>query len=103
MRNRILGIFTFLLLMQPLLANGAYNSDGRFNRVFSYFPHMMGMGVFFMFIPIIVLAILVWLFLRNNKKYENRIPNALDILKKRYAKGEISKEGFTQMKKDLAE
>ena len=35
----------------------------------------------------------------NNKSTELETP--LDLLKKRYAKGEISREEFEQMKKDL--
>ncbi|MGC8554072.1 MAG: SHOCT domain-containing protein [Candidatus Acidulodesulfobacterium sp.] len=33
---------------------------------------------------------------------ENRSESAMDILNKRYAKGEITKEEFERMKKDIA-
>ena len=60
-------------------------------------------GWFFWIIIIGLIFVLIWTNTRERNKY---IPfdgkeTALDILKKRYAKGEITKEQFDQMKKDL--
>jgi len=62
---------------------------------------MYGMGGSFMGIIWIVVFVLigvgVYHFLKNKEGDET----AHDILKKRYAKGEISKKQYEQMKKDL--
>jgi putative membrane protein len=59
----------------------------------------------FMWILIIALIfILIWSNARERDKYlpfDNKSEDAMDILKKRYAKGEITKEQFQQMKDDL--
>ena len=68
--------------------------------------HMMGMGGFWMFpfFPIIILvAILHFVFGRNRRCWSGHDSgdSALEILKKRYAKGEITNAEFEEMKKDL--
>ncbi len=57
---------------------------------------------------IVLIIVVVWIITRitsnnqtNYTKPDNNKEDALDILKKRYAKGEISKEQFDEMKKDL--
>lgn len=58
-------------------------------------------------VAIAILAILIWGIIRiisglrsnNSLRTEN---NSLEIARQRYAKGEISKEQFEQLKKDLS-
>lgn len=55
---------------------------------------------------LIVLVLIVWFIANqlNKSKQDSQTSgqeSAMDIIKKRYAKGEITKEEFEQMKKDL--
>ncbi len=75
-------------------------------------PDYMWMGGFMWLFPMIILVFLiiigVLMYSRSSRHYppESRTPrnaedSALEILKKRYAKGEISKEEYEQIKKDI--
>ncbi len=61
-------------------------------------------GMFMWIIFLIVLGVAIY-FIINTSKSKDVVGSTqeapLDILKKRYAKGEITKEEFNQMKKDL--
>jgi putative membrane protein len=65
----------------------------------------MGLGWLFW---IIIVALIVWLGLSVSRRYHERNiekgedQSALDILKKRYARGEISQEEFEQKKSELS-
>jgi len=64
----------------------------------------MGFGWIFMilFWVVVILGIVyIVKYIGSSNKVEGQKETALDILKKRYAKGEISKEVFDEMKKDL--
>ncbi len=64
----------------------------------------MGLGWIFW---VIILAVIIWAVVKivntskNNQQRTSSQETPLEILKKRYASGEISKEQFEQMKKDL--
>ncbi len=63
-----------------------------------------GMG-FGWIIGLIVIGLIIWLVIRTtthgNTVNPSEEKSALDILKERYAKGEIDKEEFEDRKKDL--
>jgi putative membrane protein len=81
-------------------------------------PNMMGgsfgggMGIigfilgfiFFILVVIGIIFLIVWLVKRSNHPgIENKTEsNAIEVLKARYAKGEITKDQFDNMKKDLS-
>lgn len=55
----------------------------------------------FWVVAIFIIIALVWSYIGKRKDTEGSGPSALDILKRRYARGEISKEEFEEKKKDL--
>lgn len=80
-----------------------------------YFPrgggwgHMMyyGYGGGFMWLLFIVVAVVLVYLLIQNTKHKKGLDSSgetpIDILKKRYARGELTKDEFDRMKKDLSE
>jgi putative membrane protein len=61
-------------------------------------------GGLMMILWIVLLAALIFWIVRSAQRSSNGHPqtdSAMDILKKRYARGEISKEEFDERKKDL--
>lgn len=90
--------------------NNYYNNKGGFPMMWNNGYGMMGWGfggwiiglLFFIFLTAIVL--IIYFALRISKgslTVSSKDETALDILKKRYAKGEITKKEFIDMKKDL--
>ncbi len=75
------------------------------------FEHIGWGGGFLMMVfwTVFVITILIWIFKtvqnRSNRRTFSGLKNetSLDILKKRYARGEISKEEYDKIKKDLQE
>lgn len=64
-----------------------------------------GFGGMFMGIILLVLVVVVIYFIVRNVQLKNRADqtqeSAMDILKKRYAKGEITKDDFDRIKSEL--
>jgi len=59
-------------------------------------------GAFWMIIFWIIIAyIVISLFRRHDEKKETKEKTAMDILKDRYAKGEINKKEYEEKKKDI--
>jgi putative membrane protein len=66
-----------------------------------YGGHWWGMG-FSWLTGVVFIVLIIWLIIRvvNQDAYHrNRSSTAMDILKERYAKGEISKEEFEEKRK----
>ena len=70
-----------------------------------YGPHMwLGGGIFmilFWVVVIVAVVLVVRYVARTLPGNQGRAEAPLDILKRRYAKGELSKEQFDKMKEDL--
>ncbi len=91
-------VFLFFSCAHPDYGPG-YGPGGGWGHMMYY-----GYGGHFMWVLFLVLlAVIVYLILQNVRSVKRNGQSALDILKLRYAKGEITKEEFERMKKDIEE
>lgn len=94
-------------VLPVLVLSGCMHRPGE--RPMGGWDHVMGPlgygGVFMWVILIILVGLIVYFLLEQRRKNENNGKStpetALDILKKRYARGEISKDEFDRMKDDI--
>ena len=80
--------------------------DGRPMGYWGHGMHPVGYGGFFMWLFVVILAAVViyYAFWRSKDDKEpgvDRGESALEIVKKRYAKGEITREEYERFKHDL--
>lgn len=94
-------LFSALLLIFVFLGcNGYYWPMGD-GHMYGYGMYGMGGGMF-MWIIILILVVLGAYFLFQKKDIsEGSTETPIEILKKRYARGEITKEEYEKMKSDL--
>jgi putative membrane protein len=91
-------------LLVSCTGEGYYGPQGR-----GGWNHMMGYGGYggiFMWIILIVIAVVIIYFVINRSKRTGNSKNSTGesptgILKKRYAKGEITKEEFDRLKREI--
>jgi putative membrane protein len=100
MKMRILTIlasFTVLALSTGAFAQQMYDDHHGWDM------HGYGYGGYLLWFLIIVLAALAFFFIFRQQpgRSGSSGETALDILKKRYARGEISKEEYEGMKQDI--
>jgi putative membrane protein len=68
--------------------------------VWGIFSFLLGLLLIFLFVVIVVAAV-KWLWGQNLPFLTQNRETGLDILKKRYARGEISKDEFEKIKRDI--
>jgi putative membrane protein len=103
----IFGLFLSSLPMEALAQGRGYGwGPGSGMMGWGYGMGWFGMilmGLFWVAIIVGIIFLIRWLFISTGTKgyRAGSEDSALDILKKRYARGEINKEEFEQKKKDL--
>ncbi len=108
MKNKFIAYFTSLILV--LCFSGC--SDRPVDRPmgeWNGWNHMMGYGGyggFFMWITFAIITVVIIYFIMMQSKTTRNSTSSIgesptDILKKRYAKGEITKEEFDRLKRDI--
>jgi putative membrane protein len=63
----------------------------------------MGFMWFFGVVVIVIGFAFAWSYYGGGKRSESSAPSALDVLKQRYARGQISKEEYEEKRKDLTQ
>jgi len=101
---RVLIMVFVILFMLPVVALADVEGCGftwGWNQMMNF---GYGGGIFMMFMFAIVIGLIIYFIIANTKsnRYTGRFSEtSLDIIKERYAKGEITEEEFEKMKKAL--
>ena len=103
MKNQIL---ILLLLFSKPFEIFSYSNNDSPGCTFSSLNNTWYGSIIFWLILISIVLFIIYTFVsdvKNKKKDSLNGETPLDILKKRYAKGEISKEEFDNMKSDISD
>ncbi|MGH7846587.1 MAG: SHOCT domain-containing protein [Candidatus Binatia bacterium] len=73
--------------------------DGMGMMVWGFFSFLLGLLILFLFV--LAVAYVKWVWGQRPEGMTGREESALDILKRRYAKGEINKEEFERVKREI--
>lgn len=104
MKNKILTLIAFLILLPAALfawGNGRCALGGQFGHMVGGF---YGGGIFMGIVSLVILGALLFFavkYFKSNGQLTGKAESPLEVLKVRYAKGEITKEEFESLKKDL--
>lgn len=102
MKMILFSLIFFLFPVVPLLAQtGDQTGRWGWHPMMNWWGFPMG---FMMLIPVVVVILLLWPLFKGAGRQELpsvRAETALDIIQKRYARGEISREEYLSMKDDL--
>jgi uncharacterized membrane protein len=98
------------MMMMPGMMSimGNFGPGGMMHGYYDGWMHSWGGGIFMWIIFLIVIGVIVYLIVvagRSRHYYPTHGSpgeSAQDILKKRYARGEISKDDYERMKKDIS-
>jgi uncharacterized membrane protein len=67
----------------------------------SYIPSG-GIGVDMMLVLLILVGVFIYFMVKSDKSgFKPQEPSALDVVNRRYAKGEIDRETYLELRKDL--
>ena len=84
------------------MMDGIYNGYGGWGNMMGFW----GGGIMMLVVWIAIIIFIIWIVKHANRKnfcsHSKHDSNALDILKERYAKGEINKQEFEEKEKDLS-
>jgi putative membrane protein len=84
------------MMMWPNMMSGIFGGWGIIGMIFMF--------IFWALLITGIILLVIWLVRRASyaSKDLSRKNDAIDILKERYARGEISKEDFERMKRDIS-
>jgi putative membrane protein len=97
-------VFIFFIVMGMRLKPAFSQDNNGYMGGNMHTMHFWGAGLLMWILLLVVIVLLIYFViqsLKSNGSHRTFQETPLDILRKRYARGEITKEQFDQIKKDL--